>query len=84
MNMTKFKSLKPSHSGDISLLVFYLWSSDIVWPKIRYSSSKYLYFLCIFLNKFFTLISYFNITKGVLKKIGQNRRLCAFKLRKRS
>ena len=37
MNLTKFEPLKPSRSGDISLLVLKcpkkLWSSHIVCPK---------------------------------------------------
>ena len=73
----KFESLKP-RSGDISLLVFYfwmkLWSSHIVCPKIRFSSSKYSYFLCIFWYKYFRVYAcipkfYSKIIKVVLKKL---------------
>ena len=52
INMSKFEPLKPSRSGDISLLVFKISKEAVKQPcldqKIQCLFSKYLYFLCIF------------------------------------
>ena len=59
--MTKFESLKPSHSGDISLLVFRISKEAVKQPcldqKIQCLFSKYSYFLRIFRNKTFRAFS---------------------------
>ena len=52
INLTKFEPVKPSRSGDISLLVFKIYKEAVKQPcldqKIQCLFSKYSYFLCIF------------------------------------
>ena len=52
INLTRFEPLKPSRSGDISLLVFKISKEAMKQPcldqKIQCLFSKYSYFLCIF------------------------------------
>ena len=52
MNLSKFEPLKPSRSGDISLLVFKISKETVNQPcldkKKQCLFSKYSYFLCIF------------------------------------
>ena len=84
----KFEPLKPSRSGDISLLVFKISKEAVNQPcldqKIQCLFLKYSYFLCIFWHNIFRAFSYitkcyFKIIKSGTQKIGQNRWLCAFK-----
>ena len=50
--MSKFEPLKPSRSGDISILVFKISKKAVKQPcldqKKQCLLSKYSYFLCIF------------------------------------
>ena len=62
INLTKFEPLKPSHSGDISLLVFKISTAAAKQPcldqKIQCLFLKYSYFLCIFWHIIFRAFSY--------------------------
>ena len=53
MNLTKFEPLKPSRSGDISLLVFKISKEAVKQPcldqKIHFLFSKYSYTLPVYI-----------------------------------
>ena len=87
MNLSKFEPIKPSRSGDISLLVFKISKKAVKQPcldqKIQCLFSKYSYYLCIFWHKIFRAFSYipkcyFKIIKSGTLNIGQKRWLRAF------
>ena len=72
MNLTKFEPLKPSHSGDISLLVFRISKEAVRQPcldkKIQCFSQNS-YTSCVYFDRAFSYIPkcYFKIIKSGTK-----------------
>ena len=86
--LSKFEPLKPSRSGDITLLIFKISKEAVKKPcldqKIQCLFSKYSYTSCVYFDIKISGLSpiypnvYFKTIRSGTYKIGQKRWLCAF------